>query len=200
MSKRDERAAALARANDGKDWESMRPSERDVYRRQADREGFRDDFDPTDPADAAAPGMRGRLDDLQALFLVIDGDADQADEQTLTGLEIGAEYDDHELTTEPTADDAEQALYGMPLEVSRTTTFEIVFGTGGPDDRLLIECDSVSNASGLGYGERVTYEIRRILYRFSWAGKSADVVIPSGSEDYSTAERYALQVVPELAE
>lgn len=126
-----------------------------------------------------AKHMRGRLDDLAGLFAVVDGEATDTEAEDL--------------------EEAEEQLDEYPLCVEATTTFEIVLGTGGPDDRLLIECN-VANCSGEsfrpGSGETPSYEIRRVLYRYSWSN-SAEVELVG--KDKEVAERFAQHVVPELA-
>jgi hypothetical protein len=49
----------------------------------------------------------------------------------------------------------------------------------------------------LGTPGEIVYEIRRILYRYSWDGSAERVL---SGEDYDVAERFARQVVPELVE
>lgn len=195
---RENRARDLARANADKNWEDMRPVERDEYRKQAEREGFAG-TDPTKPSEYVGEAMRGRLDDLRALQQVIDGDADQADQKTIEGLDIGAEYDDHELQSEPSADQAQDALDAYPLCVDKSVLFEVVFGTGGPDDRLIFECDESPDSTLIDgrYRPSGSPEIRRVLYRYSWTG-SAEIVLTG--EDREIAEEFARRVVPELAE
>ena len=77
-----------------------------------------------------------------------------------------------------------------------TTTFEIVLGTGGPDDRLLVECETGGNRRW-DDRDHAPCEIRRILYRYSWDG-SAERELSGG--DYDLAEHLARRVVPELVE
>ena len=195
-SKREARARSLAAANSLTPWESMSPTERDVFRRQAEREGFTHDHDPTDPDDAVEPGLRGRLDTLRDLQIVQDDGAsgvDNADRLEALGIEA-------QLSDDASREEAEQRLDELALSVDTTVLFEVVFGTGGPDDRLIVEC-GVFREEQTGYephAPRVTYEVRRILYRFSWAGKSAERVLTG--DDRAAAERYASRVVPELAE
>jgi hypothetical protein len=142
----------------------------------------------TNAAEYVGTALRGRLDDLAALHQLIDGDGDQADQKTVEGLGIGAEYDDHELQGVEglgEEDAAQDALDSYPLCVERATVFEIVLGTGGPDDRLVIECSEDP------------YEIERIFYRYSWSGSAERQL---SGDDYDTAERFARSVVPELTE
>jgi len=143
--------------------------------------------DETNAAEYVSTAMRGRLDDLAALHSVIDGEADQVDEATMIGLDIGAEYDDHELRTEPYGDQAQDALDTYALCTESTVLYEVVFGTGGPDDRLIVECDCDDEGRPAG--------IRRILYRYSWSGSAERVL---SGEDFDTAERYARSVLPAL--
>lgn len=137
--------------------------------------------DETNAAEHINASLRNRLAYLDTLHLVVDGDADQADETTLGELDIGAEYDDHELQSEPSEEDAQEALNSFALGVETTTLHEIVLGTGGPDDRLIVEVDQ-----GV---------VRRIRYRYSWSG-SAERTLSGG--DYRTALRFACHLIPEL--
>lgn len=158
------------------------------------------DTQATDATDAAAylgEAKRGRLDDLDALRQVIDGDADLVDERVLLGLGIGAEYDDHELQREPSPDDAECALDTYALAVESALVFEVVLGTGGPDDRLVFECSLIRGNRPDTAGAAGEVAIRRVLYRYTWAG-SAEVELVG--EDRRIAEEYGRRVVPELAE
>ncbi len=153
-------------------------------------------IDVTDAAGYVGEAMRGRLDDLAALRQVIDGDADLIDQRELEALDVGAEFEDHELQSygSDLTDRAEERLDQLPLCIDRTTVFEIVLGTGGPDDRLLVECDTAQDWTPEG---SVSFEIRRVLYRYSWSG-SAEVEL--SGEDRETAEAFARRVVPELVE
>jgi len=154
-------------------------------------------IDATDAAGFIGEAKRGRLDDLDALRQVIDGDADLVDEAVMLGLGIGAEYDDHELQREPTADDAECALDTYALAVESALVFEVVLGTGGPDDRLVFECSLIRGSRLDTSGAAGAVTIRRVLYRYTWAG-SAEVELTG--EDRRIAEEYGRRVVPELAE
>ena len=127
--------------------------------------------------------MRGRLDDLAMLYAAWDGEASATELATLDLSSDEAEAQE----------EAGECLDALPLAVEAVTTYEIVLGTGGPDDRLLVECDGYTDARAEGRG----HEIRRILYRYSWSG-SAEVELVG--EDREVAERFARQVVPELVE
>jgi hypothetical protein len=69
-------------------------------------------------------------------------------------------------------------------------------GIGGSEDRLNFECDT-QRVGGMGNSALVSYEIRRILYRYPWSG-TAEVEL--SGDDKEIAEAFARQVVPELAE
>jgi hypothetical protein len=151
----------------------------------------RENWQVGDAAAEVEGAKRGRLDDLRALLLVASGDGDQANEATVEALDIGAEYDDHELQNDggDLEERATEAIDEYPLCVEATTMFEVVLGTGGPDDRLLFEC-----SGGEGEWE---WEIDRVLYRYSWTGSAERVL---SGEDRETAEELARRVVPELTE
>jgi len=194
MSKRDERAASLASVNDGKHWENLRPVEKDEYRRQATREGFRDDYDPTCASDAVGEAMRSRLDRLAVLVKIGNGeDSSRAEREA---VDLAAAGEDDADGGWDVQQEAQDRLHEFPLAVETMTTFEIVLGTGGPDDRILIECRTEKDRAQDG-DTLTTYEIRRVLYRYSWSG-SAEVELVG--EDREVAEAFAREVVPELVE
>lgn len=145
--------------------------------------------------DAAAEvdaNLRSRLDDLLVLTSAADGEAIAIDALERLGVESG-EGD------QATREDAERVLVEYPLCVEATMQFEIVIGTGGPDDRLIVECDltTESHIDGDVYTPEGSYEIRRVLYRYSWTGSAERVL---DGDDLATAEAFARRVVPELAE
>jgi hypothetical protein len=154
-------------------------------------------IDATDAAAYIGEAKRGRLNDLDALRQVIDGEGDLVDEAVMLGLGIGAEYDDHELQQEPSADDAECVLDTYALAVESALVVEVVLGTGGPDDRLVFECSLIRGSRPDTAGAAGEVAIRRVLYRYTWAG-SAEVELVG--EDRRIAEEYGRRVVPELAE
>lgn len=140
--------------------------------------------------------MRSRLDDLAALQRIARGeDIDEFsnDETLALGLAYGipGPIPDSQLEEE-----AGERLDELPLAVERTVRFEIVLGTGGPDDRLVFECERV-DGNGPEPEAPATYEIRRVFYRYSWTG-SAEVELTG--EDRVVAEEFARRVVPELVE
>lgn len=143
--------------------------------------------------------LRSRLDELHNLQRLANPgvDLDEWSNDELLALEIGY-GEPGPLSRETIQEQAEERLIEYPLCVEATTTFEVVIGTGGPDDRLLFECDvSQPHMGGDGpYGE-VQYEIRRVLYRYSWTGSAERVL---SGEDRETAEELARRVVPELVE
>jgi hypothetical protein len=96
-----------------------------------------------------------------------------------------------EDTSEDVTEQADRLMAELPLCVEATTTFEVVLGTGGPDDRLVFECERWPGTEG----SRDSYDIRRVLYRYSWEG-SGEVELYG--EDREAAEAFARRVVPEL--
>lgn len=159
------------------------------------REGFRSDHDPTNAYSALVHSMEERLADIRDLFEIANygmlyGSA-SPDPERLSALGISPDAAEASSIME----DADVLLSEFPLCVETTTTFEIVLGTGGPDDRLLIECDGDGRNDDGEYGGG--YTIRRVLYRYSWSG-SAEVEL--SGEDRTTAEEFAHRVVPELVE
>lgn len=153
--------------------------------------------DTTDAAASVEKAMRGKLDDLAVLQRIA---AEHDDGATLSATKA-AELEALGFSREgdPLDEQAAQLLAEYPLCVETTTTFEIILDLGGPDELLLIECDVYEDAhiGGSGAYSPVTYEIRRVLYRYSWEG-SAEVELTG--EDRETAEGFARRVVPELAE
>jgi hypothetical protein len=139
-----------------------------------------------DAAAEVGQAMRGRMDDITALLAIANGE-----EISEKGAEV-LDLDPDEL-----AESADDHLTALPLAVEATTTFEIVLGTGGPDDRLLIECDRVVAGESVGGPDLFEYEMRRALYRYSWTG-SGEVVL--SGDDRDAAMDFARRVVPELAE
>jgi len=152
--------------------------------------------DSTDAPNYVATAKRNRVDYIAALLDIV-ADPIEALAASYRIAEVGGQ-DDPGWSVDAAQETAEELLREMPLCVDATTTFEIVLGTGGPDSRLLIECDaSQPHMGGDGpYGD-VEYEIRRILYRYSWNG-SGELEL-TGS-DYRAAESFAERVIPELAE
>jgi hypothetical protein len=151
--------------------------------------------DETDAAayvEASAGDLLAELRDLTAL-----GEYEHAEEarQDVGSERIAA------LGLDPEAFDrydAEEAIDALPLAVEATTTFEVVLGVGGPDCRLCFECDgSPADWQPDPHTPPPTvYEIRRVLYRYSWSG-SAELELVG--EDREVAEAFARRVVPELA-
>lgn len=62
---------------------------------------------------------------------------------------------------------AAERLYELPLCVEATTTFEVVLGTGGPDNRLCLECDGCAAdwQPDPHTPPPTVYEVRRVLHR-----------------------------------
>lgn len=150
--------------------------------------------------------MRSRLDELHNLQRLANPgvDLDEWSNDDLLRLEIG--YGEAgPLSRETIQEQAEERLNDYPLCVETTTTFEVVLGIGGPDDRLLIECDQADclcegdHCGGHDYYGKpgVSYEISRMLYRYSWEG-SAEIELQG--DDKEVAEEFARRVVPELVE
>lgn len=129
--------------------------------------------------------MRGRLDDLALIIRTRDaGEApDDVSSEALEALGFSLEGGD-------AVEEAERLLDEYPLSVETTTVFEVVIGTGGPDDRLIFECSGSSDVPE-------PFEIDRVLYRYSWTGSAERVL---DGEDRETAEELARRVVPELVE
>lgn len=206
---RERRAEALYYANrpgqERREWSQLRPVERDEYRRQAQREGFSDEVsdgssDQTNAAAYVGTAMRGRMDDIRALVGIAETN-DLSRVSDLSNAQIEALGIDVTDNAGEWCEEAEERLAEFPLCVEATTTFEVVLGTGGPDDRLCFECDRVDLAAVHGqtvpFADRWAYEIRRVLYRYSWSG-SGEVELYG--EDREAAEAFARRVVPELVE
>jgi hypothetical protein len=142
-----------------------------------------DRADETNAAEYVATAMRSRLETIRVLTETASGTGNYSnDELERAGLEF--EGDSRE--------DAFERLRELPLSVETITLFEVVLGAGGPDDRLTVECDQ-----GPGACPGVTsYEIRRIVYRYSWDGYGERVLT---GDDFTAAATFASQVVPELA-
>lgn len=149
--------------------------------------------------------LRSRLDQLHNLQRLANPgvDLDEWSNDELLGLDIGVESAPYgiagPLSREYIQEQAEERLSEYPLCVEATTTFEVVLGTGGPDDRLLFECDVARDVRGgmPSSDEDESYEIRRVLYRYSWMGSTERELT---GEDRETAEELARRVVPELVE
>lgn len=147
--------------------------------------------------------MRGRLDDLAALQKLAEvhdeDDLEEWSNDELLALDIG--YGEAgPLDPDQVAEQAQERLDEWPLCVEATMQFEIVLGTGGPDDRLIVECtpcDPMEAEGRLGAPGETVYEVQRILYRYSWTGSAERVLY---GDDLAAAEEYARRVVPELVE
>lgn len=137
--------------------------------------------------------LRSRLDDLAVIRRTRD--AGQApDDVTDEQLEaLGFQIEDGADVVEQ----ADELLTEYPLCVERTMVFEVVIGTGGPDDRLIFECSAGYEREADDPSQRTTWEIDRVLYRYSWTGSAERVL---SGEDRETAEELARRVVPELVE
>lgn len=147
----------------------------------------------TETGDAHAEvsdAMRSRLDDLAKLTHIHNGTDDDTGGLSALGVDTDP-ADDPETARE----EADERLGEYPLSVERTTLIEVVLGTGGPDDRLIFECDGGPLYHGVG--DDSAYEIRRVLYLYSWTG-SAEVELVG--EDREVAEAFARRVVPELSD
>ena len=135
--------------------------------------------------------LRDRLDDLAMLENIAAGNGSRTERAT---MDLDTE------DAEAARDDAAERLDEYPLCVEVTTTFEVVLGTGGPDDRLLFECDHQPEGPERfdgAPGPRECFEIRRVLYRYSWTGSAEREL---RGDDRETAEALARRVVPELSE
>lgn len=129
--------------------------------------------------------MRSRLADLAMLVNIAAGKGSRTERAS---MDIDTE------DAEGAREGAEERLREYPLCVEATTTFEVVLGTGGPDDRLLFECSAVEPGPHDGHGG--SWEINRVLYRYSWTGSAERVL---SGDDQVVAEELAHQVIPELA-
>jgi hypothetical protein len=197
----DREAAAKQLASDAvKVWRYLSPTEKDEFRREAqkriDRDGgvrIHPSEDETDVAAYVSVSARDTLDDLSVVVAAASGDAGNYTAEQLERVGLPGDPD-------MPGDDAQETLYALPLSVDRTVCFEVVLGIGGPDRRIVVECDAVDSRvleRGENVLQSVGYEIRRVLYRYSWSG-SAELEL-SGT-DRETAEAFARQVVPELVE
>lgn len=166
----------------------------------------RENWQTGDAAAEVESSMRSRLDDLAVLQRAANRaeDLSYGELAGLQALGVGDSPPEGEEACD-VGSEAEERLYEYPLCVEATTTFEIVLGTGGPDDRILVECDVTEcQCAGDHCGghqfhgaPEPTYEIRRVLYRYSWTGSAERELY---GDDLATAEEYARRVVPELAE
>ena len=194
MNRREERAKHLAAANTHQDWAELRPVQKDELRRQAAREGFTDEVDPTSPPDVIESSAAGRLKHVASLLALVGaatGDSTVSDDQAAELLGMSAEQVREEGES-VIAEAAEQAIHEMPLAVEQTRLFEVVLGTGGPDDRLIFECDIDAETGRIHEVD----PIRRVLYRYSWQG-SAEIELRG--DQRRTAEDFGRRVVPALA-
>lgn len=142
--------------------------------------------------------MRSRLDDIAVLVGTAEGKGEGwADPDKLDALGIEDIHADG--ATGNAEEEAQERLDEYPLAVEASVTFEVVIGTGGPDDRLLFECDvDLLEASEFGrFPDSEGYTVRRVIYRYSWEDSAERVLT---GEDKETAEVLARRVVPELAE
>jgi DNA processing protein len=154
--------------------------------------------DETDASEYVDIAMQERLKTLKTLHMVIENEGRNVAEPDIVAAELGIDPNDLDGDGRDLVEVAETALYEQPLYVETTTIYEIVFGTGGPDDRLIVECNVIPPDPGGVHGSHVaTNKFRRIVYRYSWSG-SAEVELIG--EDRDTAEAFARQVVPELVE
>jgi hypothetical protein len=101
------------------------------------------------------------------------------------------------LSLDTVREQADERLTELPLCVEAATTFEIVLGTGGPDRRLLIDCEPGYEREHEDPRSRTTYEIKGVRFRYSWGNS---VEIPLTGEAKEAAEAFAARVVPELVE
>lgn len=157
-------------------------------------------IDQTDAKAYVGIEAKSRLEDITALQAVATESAGYGlitdrDRLESLGVEVGPDG----LVD---ADSALDRLYEMPLAVEAMTTFEIVLGVGGPDSRILVECDvtppqSRPDADDGVYIRATAYEIRRVLFRYSWEGTGT---VQLTGDDKETAEAFARRVVPELSE
>lgn len=95
--------------------------------------------DKTNAADYVGTAMRGRLDDLALLLATANGGAKPTPERA---AELGLTDMTDEGDWAAREDEARERLNEYPLGVETRTAFEVVLGTGGPDDRLIVECEA----------------------------------------------------------
>lgn len=203
----DREEAAKQLASDAtRIWRDLSPADKDEFRREAAKRIERDggirihpSEDETNAVEYVSTALRSRLDELGDLSKIARGeDLGEYSNDEILALDL-AYGQPGPVDASQLSEEAEQRLIEYPLCVEATITFEIVLGTGGPDDRLLFECEPLEKA---GPREEVDsypqlYEIRRVLYRYSWMGSAERAL--SGS-DRETAEDLARRVVPELVE
>ncbi|MBS1886116.1 MAG: hypothetical protein JSU06_02920 [Actinobacteria bacterium] len=161
-----------------------------------DHETGRDIAEP-DETDARAyvtTSGRDLIRELRTLELLTQGGRTLDETQMLDCIDVEGPADEDEIV-----EAAEDRLFSMPLAVEATTTFEVVLGCGGPDRRLCFECDVDSRVIERGENvlQSVGYEVRRVLYRYSW-DRSAEIEL--AGEDREVAEAFGRRVVPELVE
>lgn len=143
--------------------------------------------------DTAAKSL---IDDLNILIGTAEGKGEGwADPDTLEALGV---HDKHAGPEDNAEEEAQERLDEYPLCIEAMVTFEVVLGVGGPDSRILVECDRVEMNSTYEdqAGTRWAYEIRRVLYRYSWSGVGE---VELTGDDREIAEGFARRVVPELA-
>ena len=146
-----------------------------------------DRVNETNAAEYVGTAMEGRLSDIGDLLRLCGGDIDyEVDAERAAAL--GIDEGDY------VGDQAEELLNSYPLCVETQVSFEIVIGTGGPDDRLIVECD-VDMLEPSEFGGFGDLSIRCILYRYSWDGSAERVL---SGENHEIAEEFARRIVPEL--
>jgi hypothetical protein len=146
-------------------------------------------IDQTNAAEYIDTAKKGRLGDIADLLKLSGGDIDY-EVDAARAREFGIDDGDY------VGDQADELLSSYPLCVETQISFEIVIGTGGPDDRLIVECD-VELLEPSEFGRFGDLDVSRILYRYSWDGSAERVL---GGEDREVAEAFARRVVPELAD
>lgn len=157
--------------------------------------------DETDARAYVETGARHLIDelaDLEAIVGAVYAGTQALDEMGVRRVREALDRDVGDMTPGELSTAAEDRLIEMPLAVEATTTWEIVLGTGGPDRRLLFECspfERIDSHSPTGFSPG-GYEVRRILYRYSWDGSAEIELVGS---DREVAEAFGRRVVPELA-
>lgn len=148
----------------------------------------------TNAASYVGEAMRGRLDDLEALQRIARGE-DLNEFNNDETLALGLAYGQPGPISDPQLEEeAGERLDEFPLAVQRTVQFEIVLSMGGPDDRIVVECERWEPSDRMPNG---SYEICGVYYRYTWS-ESAEVELTD--KDREVAEEFARRVVPELAE
>lgn len=151
--------------------------------------------DETKAREYVAVAMRHRLDDIATLINLSESEPDDLDLERvdLDGLGFSPDIEPSNVR-----ESADVLIDELPLCVDQVHEFHIVLGTGGPDDRIIIECDVIPPQSRRSEPVAITatrYEVSRITYRYTWDGMGE---IELRYEDYAAAYSFACRLIPEL--